>query len=301
MAQNNTLQTLSNRELAEGTTFSETQVQLIKNQIMPGASSEDLMLFVQVASHRGLDPFMKHIYAVSRKSQVEGKWVDKWTYQVSIDGLRLIAQRSGRYRGQTEPQWCGKDGKWVDVWLEDFPPAAARIGVWVEGNPQPLMAVALYKNYVQTTKEGKPTKFWSEMPELMISKCAEALALRKAFPEDAGGLYTSDEMAQAASDRPYVDADGVIEGTARPVQSRPSARVEPQSSFDRAKLNLWNLASKTIKWNQEQLNAVGFKLTGENLADADEERLIYIHDELLKLDDEGLADLLESATADKAA
>lgn len=293
MAQNNALQTLSNRELAEGTTFSETQVQLVKDQIMREASDGDLMLFLQVSSHRGLDPFMKHIYAV--------QYGGKWSYQVSIDGLRLIAQRSGRYRGQTEPQWCGPDGKWVDVWLKDEPPAAARVGVWIEGNPQPLMAVALYRNFVVTDRNGNPNSFWRKMPDHMLAKCAESQALRKAFPEEAGGLYTSDEMGQAASDRPYVDADGVIEGSARPVQSRPSARVEPQSSFDRAKLNLWNLANKTIGWNQEQLSAVGHKLTGSDLKEADEERLIYIHDELLKLDDEGLAELLESATADKAA
>ena len=294
MAQNNALQTLSNSELAEGTMFSERQVGLIKDQIMPEASDDDLMLFVQVSSHRGLDPFMKHIYAV--------KYGGKWSYQVSIDGLRLIAQRSGRYRGQTEPQWCGPDGNWVDVWLKDEPPAAARVGVWIEGNPQPLMAVALYKNFVATTSNGSPNAFWKKMPDHMLAKCAEAQALRKAFPEDAGGLYTSDEMGQAASDRPYVDADGVIEGSARPVNNaKPTAQVKQLTSYEKAKVSLWDLASKTIGWNQQQLNAVGFKLTGAALSDADEERLVFIHDELLKLDDAGLQDLLESATNTKAA
>lgn len=297
----NALQPMTSHELAEGTMFTERQVELIKQQIMPGANDDDLMLFTQVASHRGLDPFMKHIYAVSRRVKEGNNWVDKWTYQVSIDGLRLIAQRSGRYRGQTEPQWCGPDGKWVDVWLADEPPAAARIGVWIEGNPQPLMAVALYKTYVQKTREGVPTKFWADMPELMLSKCAEALALRKAFPEDAGGLYISDEMQQAQSDRPYVDADGVIEGTARVVPQPQTQRRAPQSSLDKAKLDLWNLANGTFKWSQDQLAAVGFKLTGASLQDADEERLVYIHDHLLKLDDAGLAELLDSATADQVA
>lgn len=304
MAAQDAIQTLSNSELAEGTMFTPRHVQLIKDQIMPKATDDELMLFIQVASHRGLDPFMKHIYAVSRRAKNEdGQWVDKWSYQVSIDGLRLIAQRSGRYRGQTEPQWCGDDGKWVDVWLKNEPPAAARIGVWIEGNPQPLMSVALYRNYVQTTKEGNPTKFWKDMPELMLSKCAEALALRKAFPEDAGGLYTSDEMGQAASDRPYIDADGVIEGTARPAKPAPraSAKVQELTPLDKAKIQLWDLASKTLGWNQDQLAAVGHKLIGAALAEADEERLVFIHDELLKLDDEGLDQLLATATSDKAA
>lgn len=289
---------LTSNELAEGTMFSERQVDLIKQQIMPGASSDDLMLFIQVSSHRGLDPFMKHIYAVKRREKVNNEWVDKWTYQVSIDGLRLIAQRSGRYRGQTEPQWCGQDGKWVDVWLADVPPAAARIGVWIEGNPQPLMAVALYRTYVQRARPkkegeiGEPTKFWQDMPELMLSKCAEALALRKAFPEEAGGLYTSDEMAQSASDRPMVDEDGVIEGSTRVVESAPSSPRKRLDPRDKAKLDLWRLANGTLGLDKEQLETVGHKLTGASLEDADAEMLQFVHDKLLAMDEQELEELV---------
>lgn len=284
------IQKLTNHDLAEGTMFSERQVALIKEQIMPKSNDDELMMFIQVASHRGLDPFMKHIYAV--------QYGGKWSYQVSIDGLRLIAQRSGRYRGQTEPQWCGDDGKWMDVWLKDEPPAAARVGVWIEGNPQPLMAVALYKNFVSTTSSGAPNSFWKKMPDLMLAKCAEAQALRKAFPEEAGGLYTSDEMGQAASDRPYVDADGVIEGSARPVATSP--RRAPGSPLERAKYRLWDLANKTLGLSQEQLAAIGLKLTGQPLGEADEDMLIFMHDELLKLDADGLTQLLESAVEQAA-
>lgn len=191
----NDLQVVSNAELAIGTTFNERQVELIRNQIAPDATPEELMLFLQVASSRGLDPFRKHIYAVSRWDSQKRKNVT--AYQVSIDGLRLIAERSGKYEGQVGPVWCGQDGIWHDVWLQDTPPLAAKIGVLKRGFREPLFAVAKFSTYVQTTKEGRPTKFWASMPEVMIAKVAEAAALRRAFPEEAGGLYVTEEMDQA--------------------------------------------------------------------------------------------------------
>lgn len=298
MAQNNQIQRLSNTELAEGTVYNPRQVELVKSQVMPGADDDDLMLFLQVSSSRGLDPFRKHIYAVSRKTKVENQWVDKWSYQVSIDGLRLIAQRSGRYEGQTPAQWCGPDGVWADVWLKQEPPAAAKVGVYIKGQREPLTAIALWGSFVQTTKEGNPTKFWNEMGPHMLAKCAEAQALRKAFPEEAGGLYTTEEMSRSNPDRPQVDEDGVIEGSVRVVNHAP--RREPETPLEKAKVELWNLA-KSFGWNRDQLAAVGHKLMGAPLGEADEEQLQFVIDELVSKDPDEVANLLKEATESKAA
>lgn len=172
--------------------------------------------FLSQCRRTELDPLARQIYGM--------EYGGKWTVLISIDGFRVIAQRSREYRGQTQPQWCGPDGIWRDVWLSDEAPAAARIGVYREGFAEPVMAVATYAGYCPRdfkTKQLKPSNQWETNPSNQLLKVAEMLALRKAFPNDLSGLYGTEEMDQAR------DATSTPASAQRPAQRPAQADTAP--------------------------------------------------------------------------
>lgn len=182
--------------------WSANQLAALRQIGVENAPQADLAVFLNYSQRTGLDPFARQIYMIGRKQRQGDNWTTKWTIQASIDGLRIVAERSGDYAGQVGPEYCGADGVWRDVWIGNEPPVASRVGVLRKGFAAPLYAVAYWHEYVQTDRDGNPTSMWRSKPLLMLAKCAEALALRKAFPNDLAGLYTADEMGAADNHAP---------------------------------------------------------------------------------------------------
>jgi phage recombination protein Bet len=173
----------------------------IDRSVPPGV----LRAFLGHAQRSGLDVWARQLYLINRG----GRWVT----QTGIDGYRLIAERTGQYDGQTNAEFAGADGQWVEVWLSDEPPLVARIGIYKKGVSRPTYASAYWREYAQYDSKGKLIAMWARYSTHMLAKCAESLALRKTFPADLAGIYTTEELPAGRNDRqvisPEIDADWV--------------------------------------------------------------------------------------------
>lgn len=153
------------------------QVELIKSTIAKGATDDELKLFVEICNRRGLDPFSKQVYFVKGVGVVS-----------AIDGLRCTAARSGAYVPGDTTYTTDADGNLVS--------ATVSVKRLVAGEWHTISETAFLSEYKQNTP------IWNRMPHVMLAKCAEARALRRAFPEDVSGLYTQEEITEHPEPEP---------------------------------------------------------------------------------------------------
>lgn len=215
--------------------WDEHQVAILRQLGVEDATQGDLDLFFHVCRMTGLDPFRKQIYMIGRNTKVTEwidddraqngrrkveKWVTKYTIQTGIDGFRRNGREAAKRYGDTltfdGPYWCGEDGEWREVWPAKQPPVAAKYTVFRNG--EPFSAVVHYDEFVQTNPiyEGagdrrkkvgeEPNSMWAKMPRNQTAKCAEAMAYRRAYPDDFGALILED-----AAQPTIIDQDGNIE------------------------------------------------------------------------------------------
>lgn len=226
--------------------FSTEQVELVKKTCMPPikvkergewvekpALDEELQLFLYVCGNKSLNPLTRQIYAIRNKES-------KLTFMTSIDGLRIEANRTGLYEGQAGPFWCDEKGEWSDVWLGEGYPFAAKVGIYRKGFREPVWGIAKFKSYAQWKDEWKDGKrtgekvligFWAKGDEHMLAKCAEAIALRRAFPEDIGGanaLYIAEESWAIQHDPAAETSEEVAARKVAAYQAKKAENVAPE-------------------------------------------------------------------------
>ena len=191
--------------IAQATGYDAEKVELIKDTIARGASDDELMLFLHLAQRSGLDPFSRQIYLIERRANVNGEWKTTRQPQTGIDGLRLIADRTDRYAPGRQPSYTYDAAGGLVT-------ATAYVKKFVRGEWHEIAATAHYDEYVQRKKDGQPNQMWAEKPHIMLAKCAEALALRRAFPAEMSGLYTADEIRAEGDELPAASAANPITG-----------------------------------------------------------------------------------------
>ena len=191
--------------------WTAAQVRLIKDSLTSNLTDPEFALFAQVCHRTGLDPFTRQIYAIKRRQQQNGQWVERMTIQTGIDGYRVTAERTGEYVGGDAPRYgaackCGDTRRGAHpLW------ASVTVRRIKDGEVFATAERADFHEYVVLNRDGSPQGLWAKMPKRMLAKCAEALALRRAFPSLLHGIYTAEEMAQA--DAPTVDAAQVVDAT----------------------------------------------------------------------------------------
>lgn len=262
--------------------FSPDQVAALKQLGVDQATDGDLSVFFHQAKQTGLDPFAKQIYMIGRNAKLDdGSWGKKYTIQTGIDGYRLIARRAAKKEheslGYGDTLWCGEDGQWRDVWLARTHPSAAKVTVIRDGHP--FAAVALWNEYVQTTRDGNPNTMWSKMGANQLAKCAEALALRKAYPQDLSGIYTSEEMGQTEN------VDQVTLPAQRPVNRRPSSISEAlEQTAEPIVVDVDSVLDAMAKSNEQDLKAQ-WEAVKSDLGERRKEVLDFVTARLLQLRD----------------
>jgi phage recombination protein Bet len=133
--------------------------------------------FIEIAQGFGLNPFKREIYA--------SKYGNNFSVIVGYETYIKRAERSGRLAGWN----VTTDGKMDDGSLR------AIITIHRNDFTHPFVHEVFYSEYVQRTKEGRPTKFWADKPYTMIKKVAMAQGFRLCFSDELGGMpYTADEL-----------------------------------------------------------------------------------------------------------
>lgn len=170
--------------------WSDSEKSMIRKIACPEVDDLHFQHFLYMASRLGLDPLARQIYCITRQERAkDGSYRKIFQIQSSIDGLRLVADRTGRYMPSDEIQevYKGDQLHKTTVYVKKMD---------ANGNWHRVIGTAYLSEFVQLKNDNKPTKMWASKTHVMLAKCAEALALRKAFPGELSGIYTDEEMGQ---------------------------------------------------------------------------------------------------------
>ncbi len=185
------------------------QYDLIRRTVAKDATPDELQLYLYDCQRQGVHPLDKLLHFTKRGG--------KYTPVTSIDLMRSRAADTGEHAGTDEPFYDGEPGSATFQ-------ASVTVYRFVQGERCRWSATARWSEYFPGDAQGH---MWRKMPHLMLGKCAEALALRKAFPRQLAGVYTREEMDQA--DAPVPVPSKIAPPTASYAASAPHDETGSQA------------------------------------------------------------------------
>ncbi len=178
----------------------------LRNTVAPGLTDSEFALFAEIVKSTGLNPVTKEVWAIKAGGRLQ--------LMTGINGFLRIANSHPMFDGM-EVEF-DKDGDRI---------VAATAKVYRKDRRFPAVATAFMAEY------GKPTPIWKQMPSVMLAKCAKSLAIREAFVQELGGLYTQEEMpAEFAPPRATTipqEALIVSEKTGKVIGTKVEVKTEP--------------------------------------------------------------------------
>ena len=142
---------------------------LLLATVAKGATEAEFQMFLEFCKSTGLNPFKKEIWFIKTGAGVQ--------MMTGINGFLTIANNHPQFDGMTV-KIDEQDGKLVSVTCT----------VYRKDRKYPSEATVYYSEYA------KNSPIWRTMPRMMLQKVAKSVALREAFPQELGGMYTQEEM-----------------------------------------------------------------------------------------------------------
>lgn len=170
----------------------------LKNSLYTGARDESIKMVLDYCKAAKLDPMQKpvHIVPMSVKNALTGKYEYKDVVMAGVGLYRIQAARSNQYAGVSEPEF-GEDVKCNLGGVEITYPKWCKVTVKKLVNNTIVEFTAKeywLENYAAKKDTSTPNTMWQKRPYGQLAKCAEAQALRKAFPEIVSQHPTAEEM-----------------------------------------------------------------------------------------------------------
>lgn len=221
----------------------EELMSVLKNSLYPGAKDESIKLVIGYCKASNLDPMQKPVHIVPMSVSTGQKDGNGWDIRemrdVVMPGIGLYrtqAARSGEYAGVSEPEFGDDTTETLDGVTVTYPKWCKVVvrRQMANGAIVDFSAKELWKeNYA--TKSGKseaPNAMWKKRPYAQLAKCAEAQALRKAFPE-IGSQPTADEMEGKNLDETVIDAEtGEVSRRGSTANRLAAPALYDQAKFD---------------------------------------------------------------------